>query len=634
MYGATPNTSPMHESSARRESVNPPQAASFPAVEQSRRAVGWWIGIGVGEVLLISALSMIAYYQIFSFFALYDDEGYMMLTVKHFLAGHPLYDAVWTLYGPVYFFYKWIVHGLFRLPLSHDAVRFTSIVIWISIAVMAGIAALSLTRNAALAAVVQLLTTLHLFRIANEPGHPQELAALFTMAVIAVAARARGRTPRRTLIALGFLVAAVTMTKVNLGIFVGLGVGMASLSLIPLSAASAVLRVISGGALTALPLLLMRPLLDNPSVWNFAATEAISIGALSLVALTQRGGGLRISGLFTFALSGLGGVALIALATVATGTTISALIDCLVAAPARMPSLFVLMFAGLFSGPTWTVWAIAVGLIACLSRWPRTQPHVLACAKLAFGIAALKASWDRDLTLLIGGLTPFLWLALPFDATGDEAPAPLGRFALCWIAVLQPLQAYPVSGSQIHFGTVVHVLVGAVCLGDGLRWLRSRAALLDRRVVRGALAGAVMVAVGYVSVDQVQQAHQQYAALEPLGLKGTKRMHVPPQDAQVLRKLVDTLWEQADTFLCIPGFNSLYFWTETEPPTLDVIGHQMRFYSDERQAAMLNALLEHEHPMVVHFQGLGEPYPPLEEQLAARFTPSTQIGGYQLLVPR
>jgi hypothetical protein len=137
-----------------------------------------------------------------------------------------------------------------------------------------------------------------------------------------------------------------------------------------------------------------------------------------------------------------------------------------------------------------------------------------------------------------------------------------------------------------------------------------------------------------LSVSQLQQARGWYALEVPLDLPGAARLRVLPVVARSLHTLTQTLRDKSDTFLCIPGFSSLYFWTGEEPPTLDVLGHAMQFYSEERQDAMLGALLEHPRPIVVHFHGLAPPSPALEAKLNELFQPLTQIGPYQLLVPR
>jgi hypothetical protein len=85
----------------------------------------------VGLICLAIA-GIYAYSIIFSQFAFYDDEGFMMTSVRGFLEGHALYDKVFTWYGPFYYFYKWILHGLGQLPLSHDLTGLLCLIHWLA----------------------------------------------------------------------------------------------------------------------------------------------------------------------------------------------------------------------------------------------------------------------------------------------------------------------------------------------------------------------------------------------------------------------------------------------------------------------------------------------------------------------
>jgi hypothetical protein len=588
----------------------------------------------MGEALLLCGLGAFAYYQMFSVFRAYDDEGYMMLIVKHFLAGHRLYDEVSTWFGPTYFVYKSIVHRVLALPLTHDVVRLTAIATWLATGFVAATATVSLTRSLPLAAVVQFVVTIHLATIANEPGHPQELVGFLIMSMIAWFASGRADTPRRTLAGAGVIVAALTMLKVNVGLFAALGVWMAVVSLLPLTAAGTALRVLSAVAAIAMPGLLMRARLAQPLAWHFAATETLSIAAVAALALTRRTGSLSSSALAVFVSAVIAGVALIGAATLATGTTLGALADCLVAAPLRIPALYAFMPLVYVAAPTPAALGLALGLGVRLTWRSRVNRHVVSVAQLVFGCVVLYASWRHDvvcLALLLRWLTPFLWLVIA-PAPEDDARVPLARLALCWLAVLGPLQAYPVAGSQISFGTVLHVLVGALCVHDGLRWLRTLSAVLDHRALRLATAAATLVGVALLTGWHVVALRRQYLAQVPLDLPGATRLRLSSTQVDDLRTLVDTVREHSDTFICLPGFGSLYFWTGEEPPTLDVFAEQIRFLSDERQAAMVDALLAHPRPMIVDFPALAPP--PVEARLRERFELLTSVGGYQLLVPR
>jgi hypothetical protein len=145
-----------------------------------------------------------------------------------------------------------------------------------------------------------------------------------------------------------------------------------------------------------------------------------------------------------------------------------------------------------------------------------------------------------------------------FADAQEDASRTLARLILCWVAVLQPLQAFPISGSQLFFGTVVHLVVGVVCLADGMRWLGSLSGMLGRRELRVSAAGILLLAVMGCSVWQLRAVRQGYAALVPVDLPGTARLRLPMKRVKLLQTLTQTLRERADTFLSVPGFSSLY----------------------------------------------------------------------------
>src|SRR5436190_729514 len=68
-------------------------------------------------VVVFAVAAFYAYCKCFSWFSPYDDEGFIMTSVRGFLEGHALYNEIFTCYGPVYYYYQWLIHGLIRLPL-------------------------------------------------------------------------------------------------------------------------------------------------------------------------------------------------------------------------------------------------------------------------------------------------------------------------------------------------------------------------------------------------------------------------------------------------------------------------------------------------------------------------------------
>src|SRR5258708_8661394 len=95
-----------------------------------------WKVVACGLALTLCA-AFTAGYDAFTSLAKYDDEGYMMWTVKNFLAGHALYDQVVTVYGPFYYLYEWIILSVTGAPAASDSLRLVSAAFWVAAALVA-----------------------------------------------------------------------------------------------------------------------------------------------------------------------------------------------------------------------------------------------------------------------------------------------------------------------------------------------------------------------------------------------------------------------------------------------------------------------------------------------------------------
>ena len=82
-------------------------------------------------IAIMIAAGFAGYQQIFSTFAEYDDEGYVMLSLASFSAGNPLYDETYTQYGPAFFMLESAFHKVTGLPISHDVTRMKTIGVWL-----------------------------------------------------------------------------------------------------------------------------------------------------------------------------------------------------------------------------------------------------------------------------------------------------------------------------------------------------------------------------------------------------------------------------------------------------------------------------------------------------------------------
>src|SRR5262245_33156567 len=125
-----------------------------------------------------AVVASIAYFQIFSFFAEYDDEGYLLISLKLFRHGQALYDTVFSQYGPFYYAFMDGLRSVLGLEWTHDAGRFITLGIWASTSLLSGLLIFALTRSLWLGCAVQLLTALALDTLRYEPMHPGGLICL------------------------------------------------------------------------------------------------------------------------------------------------------------------------------------------------------------------------------------------------------------------------------------------------------------------------------------------------------------------------------------------------------------------------------------------------------------------------
>jgi hypothetical protein len=605
-----------------------------PAAARSR-----WGAFAVGQLLALALTASLAYLDAFSFFTNYDDEGCLMLLVRHVLDGHRLYDDVWTIYGPVYYLFKELLHGPLGLPLTHDVVRLTASALRLLAAVLSSAAVFALTRRVWLGVVTQVLVTIQLWPVVREPGHPQELIAVGIAAVALLLALAEGRR-RWLLVAAGAAAGAVAMIKVNIGVFTVAAVWMTLLATVRRTSAVIVLGVASIAGVIALPWLLMRAHLE---VWwgiAFARLVTTAIVGVALVSLRDEAAEGSFGDLAAGFAGMAAGVLVPTLLVLAQGTSLAALADGLFLGAQRFIGLFVVAPPMLFRGAAEIGDAAVVLALACAVvgssrlRDRHVPTGIVALGRLVFGALVVRATWQKDVVSALNAHLPFAWIVL-LPVPGEMPPndGRLGRAAIAWLAALEPLQAYPVAGSQKFFGLLPLVLCGVLALGDGLAGVRALLPLAERAGLRTAATAVATAALAYGTWGQVAQLRVRYESGVALALPGAARMHVGPPDAAYVRGLVQALQAQCETFITYAGFNSLYFWTGERPPTLDVVSHVMTL-PPERRERMVRALLAHPRACVVLHRGLVPLDAEFVERIRRDFRVQSAIRDFTLLVPK
>ena len=566
----------------------------------------------IAAIALTIAGGAVCYWQLYSSFAPYDDEGYVHLSLRMYRAGHPLYDEVSTQYGPACFLLQDVFHDFTRLPITHDVARAKTLVIWLLIAALASVIVHHLTGHwwAALLAAIGLLW--HLDRFAPEPGHPQELGLLLLLLCVwSVTTRGTDRARRGlTPVLLGLLTGTVLMVKINLGVLTGLACTGMFVAESPASTGRRWLTrlILLAGAL--LPWMLFR---SHAVSWDGAALPlaltcgwvgiAIHIDSVDCNSSPQQ--------LFQYVSTTLVTALGFAAVALTQGTSPAGLWHGLVGQHQGFLDLF-------YHHPPLPVWAPLVAIIGVASamraRWDDRITHIVRCLApavlLVVSLQTFTETWhpiahgldDRAAAgLLAACITPFAWLILspPSLDSGLMPSRPsTGRILLALMTVTQPLAACPTPGTQLAIGTVTALLVLVVLTSDLLAQLAEQDSSL-MQPTRQLIGGLVILSLLTLAC-RGYESHARWNAAEPLELPGAKYLRLERSLAVARRAAVAYLREHADAFVASPtGCCSLYLWSEIAPPTR----HNVTFWevqlNEEQQDDVIAALNAAERPLLV-----------------------------------
>ena len=546
-------------------------------------------------------LAIPCYFAMFSGFANWDDEGYVLMTLREYARGGALYDQVYSEYGPA--FYE-LVSGLFTIlgvAITHNAGRLFTLTAWLATATLCALAIQRLTRNLVVALCTEILVAGGLWMMKLEPPHPGGSLALVLGALTFLASFLDATPTVTPAAAIGALLATAMLMKINVG---GFAVAAGVCALLATARGGRAGRALaSGSALAAclIPPLLMYRLWDAAWAQRYCAVVWCSVVAVLLTQLRRAGKsdtGLRdlLAASISFALA----VATICGVAIARGTTLSGLVHGIVLNPLNHPSELSIPL----DLPSWAPWwallssVVAVAWIVLRSdseSRDSTSVLVIGGLQLLAGGAIWLAAAIMPLQIRMALSLPLLWIAVVPGWEGKQSCR--GQAFIMSLAALQTLHAYPVAGTQLAWSTFLFVPVGAIGIADGWRHvapaLGARFAILNRRVPMQ-LAGAVLIAACFMTAiyPSARWSRWVYKTGVPLGLPGTAGMHLPESEASVYRWLANELTSRCATFLTVPGLNSFYFFTRIEPPTLLNTTHWMTMFSHEQQAVVRDRFMQ------------------------------------------
>jgi hypothetical protein len=604
-----------------------------------------WVPWGVLGALLAGPAWLI----VSTSFMLYDDEGYVLLSLRQFLAGHALYDELFTQYGPFPYAYHLLVTGLLDLPMTHVVGRALTTLHWVACSVLAGLVARDATGRTSVGLATAGIAFALLWQMALEPNHPGSLIAVLVAAGGWLAGRwPDASRPAWIAAALGAIGAALLLTKVNIGVLFFSGVGVILL----LGTAwpgrfAAPTRLAVWAGLLALPWGLMHPQLGQPAMLFFAIQFTLA-AALLLWVQPAAPAAMPVRCLPVAVLAG--GLVLVAIALVPLlrGTSVTALLGAVLLDPLRHPANFIFPFpwevrTGWLAAGAWALTAAAGWQLRRAGGLGRTMRMLVVGARLgALALFLFKLpTWPTIHTLwdYFGVCLPLVPLfVVPLRPTGTAR----ALFPLAIVALPQVLHAYPVAGSQVGWGSFMLLPVFAAGLADAWAELADASAPRFARALRAGFTGLLAVAATFVVALLAREGWQRHTTSRPLGLPGAEIIRPGGEARITLRTLTLNAQVHADVLFSRPGMYSYNLWSGADTPTLRNATHWSWLLNQTEQSRIVQRLEATRRRAIITNRRLDEfmvrykvPLAgPIQSHLLAGYRPLFSLGDFEFLVPR
>ncbi|MSU48085.1 MAG: hypothetical protein EXS37_03180 [Opitutus sp.] len=536
------------------------------------RALRRLIWISLGGFLFTTALLIIN-----TKYAGYDDEGYMLLALRHYLSGLRLYDDVFSQYGPWPFVFHQLATFGGTIPLTHELGRILTALQWTGGAVLCGLMVGRFSGRMSAGIVTTAAVFCLTWQTSVEPMHPGgHLMVLIAVAawVAAELETARARRPGLAA-ALGALIALVMLTKINVGIFLAAAVAGAfgRFSQAGPARVRRPFALVIGALVIALPWLLVGARCSEPWIFSLALLTSVANAALFWITPTDRDTPPTGRDLFAFLAGGMLAGTAVCLTVLARGTTVASLCQAVLIRPLTLPSKFTIP-------TTWppSVWVVtaACGLLVIRAGWeirregtprPLTRRLILTIRGITLAGAALTfhlwASLDGIVTFTEYGLPLLPAFVIPLNAV--SAATNRLRWIVASIAALQILHLYPVTGSQRGWSIFLFVPVLVLGWDEACEVFATgpRGRTIGGRACRIGFAGLSLIAV----IQLAGIGWQRHQSSRPLDLPGAESLRLPEPQRLALRVLTLNASLHADLLFSVPGMGSFNLWSGVPAPT-------------------------------------------------------------------
>ena len=645
--------------------VMPTPKASSPGNALASRRISLNRFSPLVYLLVTIGSAFVAYWAMFSEFAPYDDSGFFIHSIRLFSEGQALYNQVFTDYGPFSYELWAALFGLTGHVISTDSGRLAIVALWLLTSLLLGVSAQRLTGRLALGVIVQVLSFSVLSALTAEPMHASGVVCALFAAVAADISFVLPRHTRAGLIALGAIVAALALTKVNVGGFAAIAVAYATVMTLPALRRIAAVRWLAGAAMVAIGPILMYPDLHQQWAQNYAILAVAGGLAIALTAATPTWRDASDGSARQWVIwlsSGFAACAVVVVGVLLVlGTSLSALVQETVILPTHQGTAFTLPISLTGDIVFWAVGAVGAAWVVSRLRLDaggtRPPPLIGALGR----IAAALAIWLSIVAIDPLNISPenanfalamtLAWIAaIPSSRDDGSAQGRFVRVLIPSFAVLQALMAYPVAGTQVPFGSLFFLVCGAVCFADGWSdleaWGAARGVLHGARTPRTVmlgLAAALAVALTFqLVVRPIEFWGDAYAANPHLPIAGATRLHLPAAQVSTFSQITTLLRSRCHTVITLPGLLSFNLWSGLPAPsglTAEPFWHLLSHSQEQSALAAARAapgLCSVRNDQQAANWGNGTPPPqvPLVRFIEQDFTPIAQYEGYVVSVRR
>jgi hypothetical protein len=527
-------------------------------------------------------------------FAFWDDEGYMLVSLAHYINEGHLYTQTFSQYGPFYFYAQGIFFQLLHLPVTHDMGRLVTLAYWVASSLLATFFVFRFSKSTFLACAAGLSVMLVGIVLTVEPGHPQQVVLLLYMIAAWLSLPSPSGRNHLRLFALGCVAAALVFTKVNVGVFYIAGLAHALICLLP----SGRIRSIGVGltliyAATA-PWLLMHGQF-NHGFRNYCLLATLSgVATFACGVLVRPYHPLPIRAALYSGLGLLTGTVLMIVATSLQGMSVGSLVWGVLTNPLHHPDVLYrtlgISWFNLICAAIVTAGVIGVRLLGrrlAVSWWF----NLLRCAA-GIGSILVLALFLR-LEFPISWIVPLLPLTLiPGSNWQRTTDALFSRLFVTCMAVTQFLGPFPIAGSQMAIAAAPMILWAFLCITDGIAGLRTfsfKASGISGEDLRldAVIGGAVLIFYAGVSIDL--SAHSELGPASTR-LRGATWLHLPEEHARQFEAIAQSVRKNCDILFTMPGMASFNLWSGIPTPNGWNMTGWMKGISSERQAEILGIM--------------------------------------------